>query len=125
MAVTFATLKTLHPEFAPVADARVTAFIEIASRRVSATQWGTKEDDGVDLLTCHLLAKAAAEEMAASANAPAGPITSETVGDISVTYESPQAATSSSADGSSDFASTSYGRAYMTLRREIFRSLIL
>lgn len=59
MAWTVDTFLSAYPEFAPLAAApsrgMVSAKLAEASRRVSAAIWGAMEDDGVALLTAHLL----------------------------------------------------------------------
>lgn len=129
MAVDFDSLTTLHPEFSSVDEDRVAAFIALAVLRVSSTQWGVKADMGVTALACHLLSKALASEAAGAAGGGggvAGPVTSETVGDVSATYaDATSAAAASNGGRNADLMSTSYGREYLSLRSEIFSERVL
>lgn len=56
MAWTTDTFLQSYPEFAEERRVLVAAKLAEAARRVSATVWGTWTDDGVALLTAHLLA---------------------------------------------------------------------
>jgi len=58
VAVTLSSFRTEYPEFAPTADALVSAKIAAATRRCSATVFGDSYDDAVMLLTAHLLSSA-------------------------------------------------------------------
>lgn len=51
-----ATFKERYTEFAPTADAVVTAALAEATRRTNATGFGARFDDAVALLAAHLLA---------------------------------------------------------------------
>lgn len=106
--VTVAGFKVLFPEFAGEVLARVQVFIDQAARRVNATQWGSRADDGVSYLAAHLLYSGNL-----GAGAPAGAVESERVGDIAVSY--------AVADlPATELASTSYGRRYLDLRSLVF-----
>lgn len=121
MAVTSETLKALHPEFGSIQETRVAAFITLAALRVASAQWGNKADLGVTWMACHMLAKAIAME---SGKADLGFITSETVGELSKTYSNPQSNFYASYTDT-DLGTTSYGRAFITLRRECFPERVL
>lgn len=120
MAVTRATLIADHPEFTAVAEARVTAHIAKAELRVARTQWGVKADMGVTELACHLLKKAADMESGA---AEKGFITAAQVGEVSASYSNPQSNFNASYTDS-DLGTTSYGRAFLTLRSELIASRV-
>lgn len=121
MAVTVASIKVKHPEFGSTPNPRVQLFLDDATLRVAADQWGSKADMGIIELACHLMQKANDAE---EAEGDLGPITSESVGDISVDYANPQSSFHASYTNS-DLGTTSYGRAFLTLRREIFSSRVL
>ena len=57
MAVTAASLKVNRPEFANADNTVVTNFIAKAERRHCSDVWGDAYDDGVELLTCDMLAR--------------------------------------------------------------------
>jgi hypothetical protein len=72
------------PEFDSVADARVQLVLDQAERRVGPERFGDLWLDAIGYFTAHLLAKSAqARDYAQGAS---GPITSKTVGSVSVSY---------------------------------------
>lgn len=106
--------KTDFPEFESTDNATVTRFIGKAEIRVNRTEWGNKADDGIGFLTAHLLKRLEQGDGAAS-----GPVASERVGDIAVSY-----------GVSDDFknrelASTAYGRSYLDLQGEVFAARVV
>ena len=112
--LTVSDFKTDFPEFEETDNTVVTRFIGKAEIRVNRTEWGVKADDGVGYLTAHLLKRFEQGDGAAS-----GPVASERVGDIAVSY-----------GVSDDFknrelASTVYGRQYLDLCGEVFASRVV
>lgn len=57
MAVTAASLKARHPEFASQSDATVESYIAQAEAGHDATVWGDLYDSGVDFKACDLMAR--------------------------------------------------------------------
>ena len=108
-------IKTAHPEMGKFPAPRVQLFLDKAKRRVSTTSWGARADDAIIELTCHLLQVACNAEDQAGA-ATAGPISAESVGDISVDYADTSA---SSKFDSGELGTTAYGRTFAQMRREI------
>lgn len=104
MAITVTDIRTQLPEFAALATAQIQLAIDKANRRLNRTQWGTKADDALVCLVGHLLALSCKQ-----GEGPAGAVTSESVGDVSVSYAMPEAFKQSA------LASTSYGRCYLEL----------
>lgn len=114
MALSVSDFKTDFPEFQSVDNGVVTRFINKAELRVNRTEWGNKADDGVGYLAAHLL-----KRMQQGDGAAAGPVSSERVGDINVSY-----------GVSEDFkdrelASTVYGRQYLDLCSEVFAARVV
>ncbi len=112
--LTVSNFKTDFPEFEAISNATVSRFITKAECRVNRMEWGKKADDGVGYLTAHLLKRLAQGDGAAS-----GPVASEKVGDIAVSY-----------GVSDDFknrelASTVYGRQYLDICGEVFPSRVV
>ena len=108
MAVTAAQFKARIHEFAASSDASVDAFLAEAARRINAAAWSAKADDGLIQLTAHLMKVAAL-----GSGAAVGAVVSEKVGAVSRSYAAPT-------DVDTDYATTAYGRAYLSLLRTIF-----
>lgn len=71
-------------QFKDLDPAKIALFIEKAKLSIPEEKWGVKYDFAVILLTCHLLTL---DKMASqSGGGVAGPVTSETVGDLSQSY---------------------------------------
>lgn len=111
MAITVTDIKTQLPEFAALTTDQIQLALDKAGRRINPTQWGSKADDATVCLVGHMLALRCKQ-----GSGPSGPVSSETVGDVSVTYEIPEAFTKSA------MASTSYGRCYLELLATIMPS---
>lgn len=106
MSITWSDVTKIAPELASglTADQQNAILADVALL-MSADAWGSKLDMGSKYLAAHLGALA----KGASANAPAGPLTSETVGPNSRSWAAP---TLSATD---DYDSTAYGRRYLAL----------
>lgn len=117
MAVTAQDIRDHFAEFSALSDAVINRWKEQAERRVNLTQWGEKADDAILWLTAHLLKITTALD--AGLTAPAGPLSSQKVGDLAATYKIP--------DGMSQtfLASTSYGQYYLTLRTGVWPTRVL
>ncbi len=117
--VTAATFKARLPEFDHVLNAVVETWITAAKLRVNATQWAGKADEAVIFLTAHLLSSFVTDGSGPPTEAPTevapGPVSAEREGQVSVSY-----AIADHIKDSGTFATTKYGRYFVTLRREIF-----
>jgi hypothetical protein len=105
------TVADLPSEFSEVADADFQFWKGIAEAEVDFVAWGNAglvACDGVKLLTCHYLAEAGF----GSSSASSGEVTSERVGEVSVSY-----ATSSAS--SKSHGATKYGKAFDALLRRV------
>jgi hypothetical protein len=109
VAITVQDIRTQLPEFAALDGEQIELALAKAGRRINTTQWGSKADDAMVCLTGHLLALSCKQ-----GEGPVGPVTSEKVGDVSVTYLVPESFKRSA------LASTQYGRCYLELLATIF-----
>lgn len=96
-------LKAFAPELASVSNARLQIFLDIASKQIAASVWGSSYD------TAHILLAAHCYTLANRTGGAVGPVTSEKVGDIQVSY-------GKSGDDTDALNSTSYGALYLQLR---------
>lgn len=113
MTATAAGFKTLFPEFSTVADDRVTMFIAMALRRVSPVWFGDATDEATYYLTAHTLTVVGSGQ---GASGTSGPVTAESVGDVSVQYGAPLSSSLNAQDA--DLRSTGYGKQFLSLRAE-------
>lgn len=108
MSVTAAQVQALSPELARLDTPVITLALARAGRRCNADFWGALYDDAVLYLSAHLLMT----EQPGASGATGGPVTSKTVGSVSVSYAAP-------AQSSSPYAATPYGRLYAELLASI------
>lgn len=106
MSANISDFKEIFPEFADVPDARVNFFLSGATTQISADVFESQTDNAIYFMTAHNLVMNSPEK----AGNPT--ITSERVGEVSVTYQAgyvvkPQ-------DGY--FQQTQYGLQYLQLR---------
>ncbi len=120
MSVTPASFKELFPEFVSQSDARVTLFLDQASRRISASAFGTLYDDAQSYLAAHLIA-VSARASGMTLSGASGPVTSETVGPLSRSYASNYGATT----GSDAYNATPYGQEFQRLLSLCFLTPVL
>lgn len=104
------TLRVLAPELAGETNDRLDAFLAMAARRVSASEWGELYADGCIYLAAHLLTLS---NRASSGSSGAGPVVSQSTGDLSVSYGAVVGVLSTDAQ----YATTTYGVEYLNLRR--------
>lgn len=122
MAVTSTSFlaQTRFAAFADVDEGNITAAIARAENRTNRSAWASTADDGVDLLTAHMLtmdARAASSTPATSGGAGArGPMTSESVGPLSRSFAAP----ASVAWTDAWLAQTGWGAEYLSLRSLVF-----
>jgi hypothetical protein len=93
-------------------SAQLTALLALAESKTS-TNYGANRNEAVALLVLHWLAL-----KERGVNAAAGPIVSESEGDLSVTYAQP--AQSPSGTAGDDLSSTSWGTELLRLRKGSF-----
>lgn len=82
---TAADVKAIAREFAAVDDAAFAPYIARASRELNPKIWGQRVVDGCALLTAHLMTVSPPAGVVLP-NSTGAPITSKTVGSVSVTY---------------------------------------
>lgn len=109
---------TLFDEFKGVATAKIDAYVSIASTRVNPTVWGSNAEYATALLTAHMIAVTGSHLQGGSGGGVGGPITQESVGDLSRSYGSVGVAGS----GDQELMTTRYGQEFVALRRETFTS---
>jgi len=114
MAINAATVIDVAPELASIATDRISRFIEYARPYINRRIWGIKSDYAHALYTAHLLRATANSN---SALGPAGPITSESVGDLSVSYGG--GGGGGSTTEFNPLADTVYGRLLIQLRKTL------
>ena len=102
--VTAAQVKAFAAEFATVSDAKVDLYISYAGLFLAENKWKNRYTFGVILMACHLLSLS-------GRTGAAGALSSERVGDLSVSY--------SSSAGDDELRTTSYGEQYISLRKTI------
>jgi hypothetical protein len=98
-------VRDIAPELAAASDERVSLFIGFAESMVNSNVWGSKTDQGVAVLTAHLLTMS-------NRGGNGGAVVSEKVGDLSVNYSAPK-------NGDDDLESTAYGKWFLRLRRSL------
>jgi hypothetical protein len=112
---TAADVKAIAREFASVADADFTAHIARASRGLNPKVWGARIVDACAQLVAHYMTENPPTG-ATPAPGPSGPIASQTVGSVSVTYAVSAVPVRESAGS---LSSTKYGREYSRMVREV------
>jgi len=111
--VTPTTFKTRYPEFSTIADARVSFFIADAELEIDPDRWGTWYDRGVAALAAHFLAISKKTAASGGALGSLGPVSSRSIGDVSVSFGS----ASGTVSGLSDdyYKASPYGQEYLRL----------
>lgn len=102
-------LLDIAPEYAIEDSSKLGRFIGYAAEDVNREFFGTRADRATAYLAAHMLARSAASSSAA------GAVTSEKVGDVSVSYAV------NSAAGAADLATTSYGSEFVRLRKACYK----
>jgi hypothetical protein len=95
------------PELSALNPAQIEIYLDLAKSFVFETKWGAKYKSGVCLLTAHFLT------LQSRGGGASGHITSESVGELSVSYSS----LASSSD--EDYKTTTYGSMYIALRKTL------
>lgn len=111
-------LKDRARSFSSISDAVVQVAIDEAARWMNETAWGTRFDDGVFYLACHILEEDAAMNNVDAGDGatalPAGPVTAERILNWSAEY----ATAKDFIDD--DMATTSWGRRFISRRKLVF-----
>ncbi len=116
MAVDVTGFRTRFPEFASTADysdARVQLALDDAALQINRSLWGNKADLGTYYLAAHALV---VNDSAFDSGGGSGPVTQESVGQVSRSYAAPGA---SEVEAMGDLAWTKYGKLYWRLKRQI------
>lgn len=108
IAVTAAEVTNVAKEFAQEDPARIDMFIEFARLFICESVWGSKAKFAIIYYAAHLLKMSQIAE-----SGGAGPITSESVGELSRSY-----GTDASSE-SGDLSQTTYGQMIRGLRKTI------
>ena len=107
--ITNAYFRSLFDEFAPMSDAKVNAYITIASSQVPPTVWNDQTSYATALMVAHMLTASGYGGLGAGG----GAVTNEQVGDVSRGYGQVGNAES----GDAYLATTRYGIDFIALRR--------
>lgn len=126
MATDVATFRVRFPEFADdteYPDARIQLFLDDAACYIGSdeSRWCSKYDLAQAYLAAHLLTVGTNTEIGSSAST-AGPISSKTVGGVSVT-RAVNAKDRSDAD--EFYSSTSYGQQFLIIRNSCFVGVLV
>lgn len=103
--VAFSDVLVYAPELASIAPAKQQVYLDLAKNFVFEAKWGRKYKQAVCLLTAHFLS------MTATGATNQGPIASESVGELSISY--------SNASSDDELQKTSYGELYFMLRKTL------
>lgn len=109
MSARHATVADLPSEFDSVDSRDLSTWQRISQARISLAVWGAKSHIAHALLWSHMLKRA----NLGSGSTASGPVSSESAGDVSVSYAVANV-------DSSDYATTVYGREFDSMRKAIF-----
>lgn len=121
---TLAEFRTRFPEFGQVADAAISAVLAEAASEVGEAWIEADRKPATLYLTAHLLAVGGVLNRDASGNRVAGPVTSKSVGGVSVSYANSSSSSSGSAGSISPLSATIYGQRFLQLRRRSFPAVL-
>ncbi len=117
MAINVSFVQTIAPEFAAVASQTIQFFIDQAVPFINFTLWDDKADLAHAYYTAHLMKMSGINGSgAAGGGALPGPITSESVGDLSRSYGS---SGGSGGAAASSLSSTGYGNVFLSLMKTV------
>ena len=103
-------VKAIAPELRDRPSADFDTFTELADPWLDEAVWASKYRSGLAYLVAHLMTLSSVDRAGAG-----GPITSESVGAVSVSY-------GSSGDSEEELGSTAYGQTFVSLRKGIVSS---
>lgn len=106
-------ITNLAPEFESVDEEIIAFYIELARSFVAEGRWGTKAKAGIMYYAMHLMSRNGLGDNASTG----GVVKSESVGGISVTYET---AGNSVATSDGALGLTSYGEIILMLKKTLF-----
>lgn len=109
--ITWENVTALAPELSTVPEARQNFILARVNTELAANVWGDRLDIGRVYLAAHLATRSNAG--AGGGVAPAGPVTSESVGSVSRSYAAP------AGSSASDYKSTVYGEEYANLVKQL------
>ncbi len=121
MSITYTNVIAIAPEYAsPFSTGTINTFIGFAELQVDATVWGVLADMATTYLSAHLLALSyPGGTPTGASNGPGGPLTAESVGDVSRSFG--QSSPKDLFVGDVDLMSTGYGRQFLSLRQSLPR----
>lgn len=105
MSITWSDVVAIAAELSSVPTGTQNYFISHVEKQIDTEEWGDMADDGRMWLAAHLGA------VYNTSPGAAGPVTSETLGPMSVSYSS------SSGSSDDDLGTTKYGRYYLHMLR--------
>lgn len=111
-----------YPEFSKVPQTQITTAIQDAQLEVSKKVWGNLYDRAIYALAAHILYFRGALSNGGDINDIGKPVTSESVGSVSVGYGD---ITSSFDADSNGLALSPYGREYLRLRKLVRRHILV
>lgn len=77
-------IRAMAPEFSALTDAQIQYYIDLADLEINEEAWGSRAKHALMLLTCHKMISMGVLSGASSSSV--GPISSTSVGDVSVSY---------------------------------------
>lgn len=83
-----ADIRNYATEFADLTDPKIQIYIDMADGEIDADAWGSRAKTAEIVLTCHLMKTGGALDAEGAGASGAGPVTSMSVGDVSVSYGS-------------------------------------
>lgn len=104
-------IKSYFPEFASLSDGFIQLYIDQAVLSINTAVWLGKSELGVAYLTAHLLTL-----INRGGNGQAGPLTQESVGDLSRSYGQV------TIPNANEYSLTVYGVEYLRLRKSLIIS---
>lgn len=115
--ITPADIKARFPEFAEIDNARIAVFISDAMLYIDVVKFGSFYNLALSYLTAHYLALS--ERTASGDSGGAGTASSESVGDTSVSYTTPNL------DRDFYYKTTSYGIRFLEIRSMVIVGLAI
>ena len=112
---TLATFRRIAPELAIVTDDDAQGFLDDAAAQLSKSTWGSLYDQAHARLAAHLTSLSRPDLAGA-----AGPVTSESVGDLSRSYAAP-----ASTQVPAAYAGSRHGIAFFQLQRRLGLSVMV
>jgi hypothetical protein len=108
VSITVSYFKTVIPELASEADARVQIFLDLAKPYIARNVWEDKSDYAHALFAAHMMTSSGSSVTLSSSSS--GTIQSEKVGDLSTSYAV------AALDSPASLGNTKYGTLFLQLR---------